>query len=219
MKKFVFIFGCLFSLATTVFAFNPILSEVAKPYDIISIESSPNIKQEYLGELKNYPIMYEMSSKEPFTIKAKVYQLFENKTEPTPFSLIAIRKNDRGGGVTEVGRHNPARADWTVVEDKVLGMTFWQGPDFSYEVEAGTYRIEISTPDNIGQYMIVFGEDEQSVGYFEMLSNIRMTQKFFGKSVFSMVVSSYVYYSLGIVLLLFALYKTWQFRKKIAYVD
>ena len=67
--------------------------------------------------------------------------------------------------------------------------------------------------------MLMIGENQQSNSYFETLGNVRTTQKFFGYSFFKLLTSSYVYYPLGILLLLFAIYRTWKYRKSIAYVD
>ncbi|MCA9357169.1 hypothetical protein H6784_00330 [Candidatus Nomurabacteria bacterium] len=218
MNYFLFTLVFVFLISGTALAYSPIVSEVKRPYDIISLEEKPEAKQEYLGELLDYPVMYEITSEESFTLKAEVSQLYVSGSLPVPFSLIMVRKNDRGGGVTEVARLKADDVNWVTKKDPVLGLNFWYGESLSREVEAGTYRIEISTVDNSGKYLITFGQEEQSVGYLQMLSNIRNTQKFFGFSVFKMLMSSYVYYMLGVILLVFVIYQTWRNRKLLAHV-
>jgi hypothetical protein len=91
-------------------------------------------------------------------------------------------------------------------------MNFLTSPAISESVESGTYRIEVSSPDNRGQYLLTIGDQPTEPGYFAELAAIRQTQQYFGLSIFSMLRTSYVYYPIGILLLLFALYKTWSYR-------
>jgi hypothetical protein len=194
-----------FSYAYTVYE-----TDTSRPYEIVPIESAPPIQHSYLGTLADYPIMYEISSEDPFTFLASVSQ--PANTTAQPITLLLIRRNDRGGGVAEVARMKVDPADWVRQSDAKLGMTFLMSPAISEPVEPGTYRIEVSSPDNIGQYLLTIGEEPTEPGYFAELGAIRQTQAYFGIGIFSMLKSSYVYYPIGILLLLLALYKTWSYR-------
>jgi hypothetical protein len=103
-------------------------------------------------------------------------------------------------------------ANWNTVRDPKLGMTLLTSPLLSEEVEPGSYRIEVSSPDNVGQYLLTVGQEATEPGYFAQLAGIRTTQAYFGLGIFSMLKSSYVYYPIGILLLVFAIYKTWSYR-------
>ena len=194
-----------FSYAYTVYE-----TDTSRPYEIVPIESAPPIQHSYLGTLDDYPVMYEVDSEEPFTFSASVSQPVN--VTPQPITLLLIRKNDRGGGVAEVVRMTVDPADWDRKTDAKMGMTFLTSPVINESVEAGTYRIEVSSPDNVGQYLLTIGEVPTEPGYFAELGAIRQTQAYFGIGIFSMLKSSYVYYPIGILLLLFALYKTWSYR-------
>lgn len=196
-------------------AFSPVLTEVTRPYEIVTIEEEDIQNQAVLGELEGFPIMYEVTSDEPFTLQAAVRQRFQSSAEPIGFSLIAIRQNERGGGVTEVARLRPEPADWQRVKDARLGMSFWQSSDLLVDVEPGTYRVEISTPENMGKYLLSFGAGDVNDGYFATVAGIQRTQKFFGFSFLKLLTSSYVYYPLGILLILFLMQRAWKYRKLI----
>lgn len=199
-------------------AFELVTTEVTRPYEIVTVDNNLGPQHIYLGELKDFPIMYEISTSEQFDLSTKVRQRYNGSGEPHDFSLIVIRQNDRGGGVTEVARLRPNTSDWAVVKDSVFGMTFWESETLTKTVDPGVYRIEISTPENIGRYMLTIGEGGELPGYFSTIANIHTTQKFFGYSVLKLLTSSYVYYTLGIVFLLFIIQKTWRYRKSIAHV-
>jgi hypothetical protein len=200
------------ALAAPVFAFSPEITVVERPYEIVGLEGDTALTQEFLGELSDYPVMYEIEAEEAFTLRVMVQQPVRGSGEPVPFSLIAIRQNDRGGGVSEVGRLRADDIEWVPRKSAMLGMTFWEAPPLEAEVGPGTYRVEISTPVNEGQYLLTFGPADDSDGYFTTLGGIRTTQAFFGKGIFSMLLSSYVYYPLGIILLLILIQRTWKYR-------
>jgi len=199
-------------LATPAFlqAYTVVTTDVSQPYEIVPIEVTPPAQQNYLGTLKDYPVMYEISSEESFNFRAQVSQL--NNADPQPLSLLLIRKNDRGGGVAEVARVNVDPTQWVKRTDSKLGMSLLVSPLLSEQVEPGTYRIEVSSPDNIGTFLLTIGEEPLESDYFAELGAIRQTQSYFGLGSFSMLKSSYVYYPIGILLLLFAIYKTWSYR-------
>jgi hypothetical protein len=200
-----------FISTTTAIAFSPVLTEITQPYEITTLSEDVSVAQEYLGELTGFPVMYEITSDEPFTLHARVQQQYRSAGKPIPFSLISIRQNDRGGGVTEVSRVNSSDDDWSRTKDSQLGMSLWSGSVLTAEVEPGTYRIEISTPENSGKYLIQFGADDSSKGYFTNLAGVWRTQQFFGLSSFNMLTSSYVYYPLGILFLLFLVQRVWKY--------
>ncbi len=205
--------------STPVFAYELFVTEVTEPYEIVSISDIPVSEQVYLGELDNFPIMYEIEASESFAFKAQLTQIYDDDIEPNKFSLMVVRLDDSGGGVTEIARFNPAVADWVELKDSALGLSFWDTVPVVVELEAGMYRIEVSTPENIGRYRLTLGTEEDASGYFKSLSQARTTQKFFGYSFLKMLTSSYVVYPIGIILLLLAFYKTWKYRKTITNFD
>lgn len=218
MKYVLGIALCLLAGVTAVQAYELSVTSVSTPYEIIPIEGDPEVKQVYLGTLEDFPVMYEIRSAESFILSAQLMQQYQGGADPKELSLMIIRENDKGRGVTEVARLRPASTDWVMRQDSVYGMDFWDGPVVQQEVEAGTYRIEVSTPENLGQYILSIGDQDEPAGYFTTIGQVRTTHKFFGFSVVKLLASSYVYYPLGIFLLLFAIQRTWKYRKSIAHV-
>jgi hypothetical protein len=214
--KYVLAVAVFFLLVVPAQAFNPVLTDVEQPYEIITIEERGDSTQEYLGELTGFPVMYEVTSDEPFTLQARLQQRYQPAGEPIDFSVIVIRKNERGGGVSEVARLQSSSTAWTRNKSSRLGMSVWESSALVADVQSGTYQIEVSTPDNLGKYLLYFGSEDVSGGYFQSLTGIYRTQKFFGFSPMSMLLSSYVYYPLGIILLLYVGHKIWKYRKLIS---
>ena len=208
--KYFFLFA-LFLFPIGSEAFSPEVTEIVEPYDIVTVDYQPNEPIQYLGELEEYPVMYEVTSEESFTLSVQLSQI-KRGDEPIDFSLIAIRKNDRGGGVSEVGRQQFDASAWTVEKDPQTGLTFWRSPIFANEVEPGTYRVEVSTPKNQGRYLVQFGSGEDIDGYFQSLAGVRRTQQFFGYSIVNMLTSRLVYYPLGMLMLLFIIQCAWRYR-------
>jgi hypothetical protein len=207
-----FLILALFILPTSVLAFIASETDISQPYEIVPIEVTMPEQIAFLGTLNDFPVMYEIRSDEPFTFTAALAQPL--KQESQPFSLLLVRRNDRGGGVTEVARQPFVSQDWSTVRDSLLGISFLQSPTLTEEVGPGTYRLEVSTPDNQGQYMFTVGTKQAEVGYFEQLGYIRQTQVYFGYGFFSMLKSAFVYYPLGIILLLLGIFQTWRFTRR-----
>lgn len=217
--KFLFAFLFLFVAGPLpVMAFGVYQSEVTKPYEIIPLTAGLESKQAHIGHLDNFPIMYEVTITATTTLTAQLSQQYRSSAKPLDLALMVVREDDKGGGVSEIARVHPVAADWTVRKDSVYGMSFWESQSTSNELRPGTYRIEVTTPNNLGRYMLLLGTTEESLGYFGTISHVRQVQQGFGLSIARMLVSSYVYYPLGIILLLFVIHRTWRARKSIAHV-
>jgi hypothetical protein len=202
---------------TTAEAYELYVTEVTEPYEIVPLQAEAGQKQVYVGTLEDFPVMYEVVVSATTTLTAQLSQRRQGEV-PRNLALMIVRNDDQGGGVTEVGRLTPGAAEWGVRKDGVFGMTFWESTVFAEEVGPGTYRVEVSTPDNQGPYMLTVGEVDGPAGYFKTLGMVYTTQKVFGSTFLGMLRSTYVYYPLGIMLLLFALWRTWKSRKEIAHV-
>ena len=203
MKKlacFVILFIPGFVTAQSVF-----LTDQTGPYEIVPVEAAPEVQTSFLGELTGFPIMYELSTDRPFVLQASVRQLANKKNES--FSLIVIRQNDRGGGVTEVGRMNISPDAWPRARDGVAGLSFAESPSITTEVDAGIYRIEVSTPENAGKYQLLVGEQEVVQPYFDRLVDTRLIQQFFGYGPIAMIGSRLVYMPIFVLLLLYVVYR------------
>ncbi len=205
----------LFTCFATVQAYELSVAKAAVPYEIVPIEGDIQMKQILLGALDNFPIMYEVSVSTTTTLTTQLAQRYESDATPLTLSLIIVRQNDTDGGVTEVARINPKAEDWSRRNDSVFGMSFWESAVASREVEPGVYHIEVSTAVNEGLYLLKIGDGAEKDGYFSTLGHVRTMQKFFGFSFFRMLWSSYVYYPMGILLVLYGFYRTHRYLKSL----
>ena len=212
MKK-ILLSVFLLTFALPVFAYNPLVVDPPQPYEIIPIEDDPYVEHQFLGTLTDYPEMFELKTDVSITLKATVRQKSSGRS--VPFGLIVVRQNDTDGGVTEVVRQNQPLTEWEKITDSALGMTFLKTKTLEKDIVPGTYRIEVSTPDNKGDYMLTIGDEPVRVGYFTTVGQIYTIQNNFGYTPFHMLFSSYVYYPLGILGVLYGIYRTWRYRKEL----
>lgn len=215
MNKMTFsaILLAAFVMPTFSLAYEPILNSTTIPYEPQVIDSAISNQTQYLGLLAGDPHMYEFTIGVDTTLTLQVTQRAGDT--PIPFSLIAVRENTQNAGVVEVGRLRAKDITWEEKRDSALGLTLAHSPTFEAEIGPGVYRVEVSTPENLGAYMLTVGSIEAPAGYFETLADVRTIQKFFGVSIFGMLLSSYVLYPLGIVVLLALFYYTWRNRARL----
>lgn len=208
-----FLLLAVFFTPSFLLAYKPTINTTKLPFELVNIDNNVETQSEYLGELTGYPQMYEFVLAEEATLTLELAQLpSDNQVQ---FSLITVKENAKNGGVTEVGRLQAKDISWTLVKDRVLGMRLLKSQIFSAELTAGVYRVEVSTPDNFGSYLLTVGDKPFNPGYFNTLSDIRTIQNFFKLSLWSMFKSSYVYYPLGIIILLMLYFVTWRNREKL----
>ena len=199
--------GILCVMSTAVFAYDVSLQTIDVPYDVVPLTGDPEHTERILGELNNAPEMYEVKSDTDFTLTVEIRAVPGELAVPE-FSGIIVRQKEQLG-VEEVARMKAKDASWTQVVDGTTGLVYQSGPYWSEKVKAGTYHIEVSTPDNAGKYILVIGNKEESMGYFDTLRAIGAVYDFYGLGMFSMVRSPYVYYPLGSVVVVALLIGTW----------
>lgn len=202
---------------TSADAYELFVTEIDQPYEVVQIESDEYNKQVHLGELNGFPVMYEFSSDSKFELSVQLSEA-SNGGEPVGFSLMIVRQNDDDGGVTEIVRQMASDNKWTTVKDPVYGMNFIEGEVLKKEFGPGTYRLEVSTPVNKGKFMLTIGSESDPLGYFATINRVWVIQDHFGYSFLRILASSYVYYPLGILFLLFLIHRTWKYRNSISHV-
>lgn len=212
---FFYLVAVFFTPNTAVLeAYNPSINVPLIPYEVYMADSDIAVEAEYLGELKGDPHMYEFSIGAETPLRLTLFQLSEG--DQVQFSLIAVKQNNQNAGVIEVGRLAAKDITWSEVSDNGLGLNLLASQTFEASISPGIYRVEVSTAENYGKYMLRIGETEANPGYFSTLADVRMVQKFFGASILSLFLSSYVYYPLGILILCALIFITWRKRELLA---
>lgn len=194
-------------------AFESLEETVPTQYEVITIQN-PEIEQLILGELTDAPEMFEIVSEVPFTLTAEIRAIpnTSGATLPQLSGIIVRQKEIRG--VEEVARLNASDASWTVRTDPDSGLVYQAGPYFSEQLESGTYRIEVSNPNNQGKYLLLIGNQKDQNGYFDSLSDIQRVYAFYDLSTIRMVSSPYVFYPLSVIIVLLLVVGTWYYRRK-----
>jgi hypothetical protein len=158
-------------------------------YEVLSLGGDPTTEREYYGELMEYPVMYELVSASDFTLKAKLEQPVG--TEPAPLSLLVVRVLDNGR-VERVMRQAGRETQWQERADRMLGVSWWGGEVYEEQLTAGTYRIEVSSPVNVGKYRLTVGDTLRPIGYMATWKRLLAVNDFLGRSTFSLITSYFV---------------------------
>jgi hypothetical protein len=211
MRYLALILALFFSASYTE-AFNPISAEPIEQYSVIPIEGDTYIERTYLGDLEDAPDLYELKTDVAITLRLQVKQ--RDSKRSIPFGLIMVRQNDADGGVEEIVRQNEPLEKWFKERSYVLGMVFLAAPVLEKEIKPGTYRIEVSTPDNNGVYSLTVGEEPDPQGYFKSIVHIFKTQHHFGFTPFHALQSVLVLGTLTLIGIVCGVYWLKKGRKK-----
>jgi hypothetical protein len=136
---------------------------------------------------------YEIKATEPFHFFAQVL-VPDIDSSTNNISGIIIREPEAGGQVHEIAPILSQEAEWKSVYEPFGGDSYREGPVVEKELEAGTYRIEVHTPNNVEKYVLVVGKrEEMTLGYFELVRRIAGVKLFFEKSQFRIIESPFIY--------------------------
>ena len=192
------------------FAYEVTLHDVKTPYDIVTVPGTAEEEQFIVGTLKDYPQMVEIQSDKEFVLHVELRALPDATSTPNLAGIAVQVLEPRG--VAEVARLTPAESSWTKHRDRVSGLAYLAGPSYEGKVPAGTYHIEVSTPENTGKYILVVGTVPTNSSYGDTWAAVSRLYSFYGASKIGMIRSPLVYYPLGIVLLLggfgYTIYRT-----------
>lgn len=203
----------VFSTPFISLAYLPTIMQPQQPYEALTIDADIETAHNYLGELKGDPHLFEFTLKEPKKLSLVISQREINK-ERAPFSLILVRNNGSGRGVTEIGRVKNEEMDWQTNYNQNLSFELTNSKTISYELEPGVYRFEISSPLNQGRYLLLVGQINDESSYSEKIKSIIMIQDFFGLSNWRVILSTTVLYPGGSILILLLFWLTWRYQHK-----
>ncbi len=189
--RYLILFSVLWLPIVSVHAYNPVSAEPTEAYSVIPIEGDPYVERTYLGDLEDAPDMYELKTDVAITLRVQLQQRAGKRA--VPFGLMIVRQNDEDGGVKEIERQNISLESWTEERSYTLGIKFLTAPVLQKEILPGTYRIEVSTPDNKGAYALTIGEEPNSYNFFSMFGHVIKTQYHFGLWPFHLLLSAYFF--------------------------
>jgi len=166
--------------------------------DVVVVDE-PELSQAFHGELADFPHTYEIVASEEFNLYVEILVPDIDSSENI-ISGIIIKEQEDSGRVIEVTRLKAVDASWESQKNKEFDEWYRVGPKFEEVLEAGTYRIETNTPDNIGKYVLVVGaNDEMDIGYFDYIGRMVDVKKFSERSPFLIILSPYIYIPILII--------------------
>lgn len=185
---------------SSVFAYEVILEDVTIPYEAVQLLGNHQQTKIILGELQDVPEMYEVVIEATSTLSIAIRAVPKKDQQPVFSSIIIKQKEIRG--IEEIARLSATDATWNRLVDRSTGLAFLSGPNFTGTVTPGTYKIEVSNPNNQGKYLLILGSDDDNQSYVESLRAIITTYEFYDTNKFKVISSPYIYYPIGIFLIL-----------------
>jgi hypothetical protein len=208
----------LFFLATPVSAYNPALVTVNEPFkEIVIPMDETGQQQSYLGQLETYPHLYEFTIAEATTLEMRTRQ--RTTRDANPINLIMLEIEPDTERIREVVRLNTPIVERTKNFDGQLGTRFFESEYISVALEPGLYRLEVSSPLNDIPYELDFGTDSTPNTYRGTFATIWTVQRHFDYWWTRYLMSTFILYHLGIVIVLSGMWYTWQRRKEMLNVD
>lgn len=193
---FLLLLGCF---SPGISAAEVITSRPELPYQLLPMMAEEGT-YEYLGQLRDNPIMYELSLATTTELNFTLTQ--PAGSDPSPLALLIVRALPTGR-VELVSRVVVGEEGWNLKSDRYLGMAWWTLPTHAETLPAGSYRIEVSSPINQENFRLVVGEDGGWVGYADTWRRIAAINDFYDRPTAMWLDSWFV---LGHILLALILY-------------
>lgn len=118
----------------------------------------PEISQAFYARLAGSPDIYEIHQEEDFLLYVNllVPDLPEIRTDI--HARVARVKEDSSEMI--LADLNGTTYRWEEFDEPFAGDRYLMGPEFSEKVPGGSYRIEVSNPQNRGKYVLSVGKQE-----------------------------------------------------------
>ena len=209
---FTLTFG--FVIGGVAYAHTPFLVSPSDVSDWTVVEN-PGVSKSFYGELTGFPHTYVIEIDETLDLFARILVPDIEKAQENVSGII-VRNSEEEGRVVEIARLRAADAYWESEYEFFGGDSYRNGPEYRATVDHGFYRIEVSTPDNVGKYVLVVGtKEEREIGYFETLRRIAAIKTFFGKSELMVIQSPFVYVPLALFIGIFVSIRLWLRRRTV----
>jgi hypothetical protein len=148
MKRILFAFFLLIFLAPA-FAHQPRL--VAKETVVVE---NPEVSQAFYAKLSGEEHHYEIFAEKPFELHVSILVPDVPGIEKDVF--VEVEKDGE-----ELFSLDPDSSEWPRYFEEFAGDHYFSGPEKTVQAETGNYDIHVSSPDNIGKYVLVVGKKEE----------------------------------------------------------
>ncbi len=151
--KFVAFVFLVFFVSETAFAHQPIVVNST----LIEV-TNPEVSKGYYGELSGLPQIYRIQSTVDFDLYLNV--LVPKSSNPTGRYSLNLYKV---GDVKKfIGKIDVGSTDWKETFEPFGNDTYYQGPEYTDHVSAGTYEVAVhGSSEDVGEYVLAIGKTEQ----------------------------------------------------------
>jgi len=163
MIRLLLVLGAWLLCVTPIFALEFSAPTPIRPYEPISIGSDVETVREYYGKLTGDPIMYELMVRESGAIRVILDQPYVG-TAPQPLRFLVVREIS-GGRLETVARSELLSQSWQSHTEYLMGFRWWRSELWLPDLSPGTYKVEVSSPQNLGSYRLTLGMEEAAGSY------------------------------------------------------
>ncbi len=135
--------------------------------------SEPIRAHRFFGELLEESAVFRFSLKEGGII---YLNLMTPASVNSSGKFDAVIVNESAGTVTAI--LEAGALDWQSYRDPYIGEDFIRGPELNMSVPAGEYRVVVTSPGNVGKFVLQIGQEESfSIGDYFALYKMGPTLK------------------------------------------
>ena len=158
----------------------------------------PEVSKAYYGILSGEPAVYTITSD-------KAFALYVGVLVPD----IADQKKDVSAVILKDGKEltvlESTGFEWKQFFEPFGSDTYWQGPEYKAQVDAGTYEIRVSSAQNDSKYSLAIGEIEafdfkETVNALTLIPQLK--KNFFNKSPIDFILSPFGW---GLIFIMFVM--------------
>jgi hypothetical protein len=196
MKKLLITLALLlpvFLLPTVTSAHQP---RIVK--DNPTVVTFPEISKAYYGTLSGKPAVFTITSEKPFALYVGV--LVPDITGQKKDVSAVILKDGK-----QIAVLDGMSFEWKKFFEPFGHDTYWQGPEYKAQVEAGVYEIHVTSSNNDSKYSLAIGETE-AFDFKEGMSALtiipQLKKDFFNKSGVDFILSPFGW---GLIVIMFVL--------------
>jgi hypothetical protein len=146
---------------------------------------NPEVSQAFYAELKGEPDLYCITDEDSFQLYVQL--LVPDIPNVTRDYMAEVFTRTDSGRQFIAKLDGPA-AEWTEFYEPFAGDNYFTGPEFSTRVGPGDCFVEVTSPDNLGKYVLVVGQAE-SFPPGEIVRTLGMMPKlkkdYFGKPAYT----------------------------------
>lgn len=190
------------------------MSPISNPHDgtvVLPIQDASRAQQ-FFGKLAGFPHTYEFSITKSMHFSASI-EVPNYKQQKHDVALILIKEEKHG--VSEVARTLAKDQSFAPQYDAVLATTFLSGGTINSELGPGTYRLEVSSPDDDALYKLTFGAQQIHWNYADALQYLFEVNGFLGHSFFHLFLSVLIYVPIALIVLSFFAFSVYKKRDTI----